>query len=80
MRRFSSTILVAIVVAAGLVAVGSIRGTADEPAAVVRWEYKTVSTTAGTTLNELGREGWELVATSPGSNSSSLLYFKRSVK
>lgn len=76
MRRFTAVSAAAILVAVGLVVFSSIGGIAAEGRTLrVRWEYKVVP--ASDNLNELGIEGWELVATSTSATSSVHAYFKR---
>jgi hypothetical protein len=49
---------------------------------MVKWEYKTVfGNISDRKLNELGNEGWELVAVEPSENTMlKRCYFKRAIK
>ena len=42
-----------------------------------QWEYKQTSGATEESLNKLGEENWELVATAVGSSSCGRLMFKR---
>lgn len=48
------------------------------PPAIMKWEYATCSGSAEYTMQQLGKEGWELVAvTSRAEGAPSRAYFKR---
>ncbi len=46
---------------------------------IVIWEYMETSSMPSGRLNELGREGWELVSVILSHNGDYIFYFKRPV-
>jgi hypothetical protein len=74
MRRSVSLIVVAILMA-GLLIAGSSIGRAGAGGAPTRWEYRVVEGTVN--YNDLGADGWELVAVYPGFKTGVYAYFKR---
>ncbi|WP_425396970.1 DUF4177 domain-containing protein [Aeoliella sp.] len=74
----------AIVILAGIGIAGyrttSADAQQDVPPLATRWEYQVISQSANTIaskpINQLGKEGWELVTVVPNSGNVHL-YFKR---
>ena len=75
MRRSIPVIAVAILMGVCLTAFTSIGGSAGAGAPQVRWEYRVVE--GSINFNELGGNGWELVAVHTGFKSGIHAYFKR---
>lgn len=47
---------------------------------MTKWEYKTLKiflSVAVDHLNQMGKDGWELVTSHPGDFNNTMLYFKR---
>jgi hypothetical protein len=75
MCRSIPVIAVAIFMATCVIAFTSIVGSAGAVGAAVRWEYRVVE--GSPSFNDLGNDGWELVAVYPGVKSGIYAYFKR---
>jgi len=80
MRRSVTASATAVLVAACLIAFTALGGSAEEiPKKVpLKWEYHKESVSSGN-FNELGKDGWELVAVTSYPNGAVVAYFKRSL-
>jgi hypothetical protein len=79
-RHASARALCALTVAVLLLAVALIvsnTAAARQAAATPQWEYKVESIPTEKKLNELGAQGWELVAVESSDRAGRNCYFKR---
>jgi hypothetical protein len=83
MKSRTSLSFVGLAMLAAMIAGLTVRPSAAQPAVSrTTWEYKAVETSLGMgdqDLNDLGKQGWELVATAcPSAHENSIyFYFKR---
>jgi hypothetical protein len=75
MRRALPAIIVALLMTVCLVSFTPPGWSAQAGGRAVRWEYKVVESPIS--FNELGDDGWELVAVYPGFKTGVYAYFKR---
>jgi hypothetical protein len=75
----SALLAILVLVTLGWLATGNSPSTAQEaPARVAtQWEYHTEGSLNAARLNDLGLDGWELVAVSHNQTSKAYVVFKR---